>query len=868
MDGMERCAEEVRQAGGEDFTDRDARALLSLVDERAERLGREQGLSPGDAVRQAGKELADMEAAAAAKARQNALLNLVTRISRLDRIEGLASSAGKGGKLDLLHAVGNQIVAKNTPGQGNRLSAEVLWRTRLADYAGGVSVALDKLGLLKTFRNGTIERNWSRELYELSMRSAGLPDRVGSTNDAAALQIAEAVHGFQQLAKQRLNRLGAWIGDYAGYITKTAHDMDKIRRAGFNDWRGFIEPRLSSETFEGVQDRTAFLKSTWNALSTGVHLVDSEQLGLKDAAFAGPANLAARLSEGRKLHFNSADAWLDYQSQFGHGSLVEQVMGALDRSARQEALMTRWGTNPEAEFQSDFVRLAEKYRDTQGDAVVALRQGQKGLQTQFDYLTGEANRPGNQQWAEAMAGVRAIQSMAKLGGVAFTHLSSFVTKASELRYHGIGWLEGYGNSVESLLQGRGRGEARELSDLLLAGTEGMHGSMMARFGADDAPAGTVSKLTNRFFAMSGLTYMLDAQKAGMQRIMSRWLGQHVESSFAALPAQMQRTLSSYDINPAEWDALRQAPDHFTLDGRVHLTPHAAMTADAGAVVAARGSTVIPTDAATAPIRRAIKASSELTPAMVAGARDDLAVKLHALLADVADRGIITPGIQDKALLLGGARPGTLAGEALRFIAQFKTWGMAAARQGLGRELYGGQDTAGKISGIAQLALGTAAMGYLTMTLKDVFKGQTPRDPRDPRTVMAAMIQGGGYGIMGDYLFGQYSRFGQSAVESLAGPTVGTASDLLRVLDIARGAAVSDPTVQLKDAGPQLLRIAQNNTPFLNMFYARRALDYLLFHSLQESMNPGYLRRAERSMQKQTGQTYFLSPQNHLPVFGR
>ena len=65
-----------------------------------------------------------------------------------------------------------------------------------------------------------------------------------------------------------------------------------------------------------------------------------------------------------------------------------------------------------------------------------------------------------------------------------------------------------------------------------------------------------------------------------------------------------------------------------------------------------------------------------------------------------------------------------------------------------------------------------------------------------------------------------------------------------------------------------LKLVQDNTPFLNLFYLRRALDYLMFHSLQESMNPGYLRRAEHSLQKRTGQTFFLSPQTHLHTFGR
>ena len=424
--------------------------------------------------------------------------------------------------------------------------------------------------------------------------------------------------------------------------------------------------------------------------------------------------------------------------------------------------------------------------------------------------------------------------MAKLGGVAFTHLSAFPTKAAELRYHGVGWLQSYGNSLAAIFQGRGAGETRQLSDLLLTGFEGAHGHMLSRFEADDALPGTMSKLTNSFFRLSGLTYLLDSEKAGTARLMSRWLGMHLDRAAGDLPPELARTLQAYDITPADWDTLRNAPDHTMVDGRAHLTPDAADRA-------------LPGDRAAA---------------------DTLALKVRALFADIADRGIITPGIEEKLLFLRGAQAGTLVGEALRFIAQFKMWGAASVRQSLGRELYGGQGVKGAVSGMLQLALGSAVLGYVTMTLKDIFKGKTPRSPTDPRTIAAALIQGGGYGILGDYAFGQFNRFGQTPVEAVAGPVAGTIGELLQLYSTARGSLTGDPNARPSDLGPEALRIAQNNTPFLNLFYLRRVLDYLLFHSLQESMNPGYLRRAERTMQQRTGQTYFLSPQVHARTFGR
>ena len=53
--------------------------------------------------------------------------------------------------------------------------------------------------------------------------------------------------------------------------------------------------------------------------------------------------------------------------------------------------------------------------------------------------------------------------------------------------------------------------------------------------------------------------------------------------------------------------------------------------------------------------------------------------------------------------------------------------------------------------------------------------------------------------------------------------------------------------------------AQGNTPFVNLFYTKPALDYLVFYQLQEMVNPGYLRRMERNVKRDQGQEFFLPP---------
>ena len=195
--------------------------------------------------------------------------------------------------------------------------------------------------------------------------------------------------------------------------------------------------------------------------------------------------------------------------------------------------------------------------------------------------------------------------------------------------------------------------------------------------------------------------------------------------------------------------------------------------------------------------------------------------------------------------------------------QFKAFPITMIRRGLGRELHGAANGKSDLMGLVHLIAGTTLFGYASMVAKDVLKGKEPRQftgelEKDAKLMFAAMSQGGGLGIYGDFLFGEYSRYGRSFLSTLAGPTFGQVDDLAEIFTRIRTG---------EDVSANVMRTMINNTPFINLFYTRQALDYMILYELQEMANPGYLRRMEMRIMRENDQEFFIPPSQQVPYGG-
>jgi hypothetical protein len=392
--------------------------------------------------------------------------------------------------------------------------------------------------------------------------------------------------------------------------------------------------------------------------------------------------------------------------------------------------------------------------------------------------------------------------------------------------------------LDGVFKGRPKGEQAEISYLFGEGFDSMVGEIVSHGLANDGPVGKMSKLTEQFFKWSGLNWWTDVGRSVVGRTVAAEIGMRADKAFSELPANFSHVLGLHGIDEGKWNAIRQATRR-EVNGSSYITPDAIRD--------------LPDEAVAHLIGQGSKTADD--------ARRELELSLLRYVADETNYAIVETDAASRRISSLGTRPGTFAGEAARFVMQFKGFPIAFSQRILGRALFGGRGATkyerimNNAPHIGALVAGLTVAGYMAMTMKDAAKGYwPPRNPLDPKVLTAALTQGGALGIYGDFLFGQANRFGSGALETFSGPFIGTLSDLINVPLKARTALEQGKRPQI--AG-DVLNLALQNTPWINLSYARPVLDVLFLNALRNWASPGYVNRQQRGRLKDYGQRSLL-----------
>ncbi|AUR93059.1 hypothetical protein NVP1182O_17 [Vibrio phage 1.182.O._10N.286.46.E1] len=815
---MIKCSDAIKQATGKDYEINEIDEFIKQGERIKQKVMNDSSISDKTKGITDALDAASNDLVLAAKIeKRNAMINKMRLDENIDFVQSRWDDYGEGIQAIL---VGNERVKV-----GSRNSVDAEQKSLANAYRGGLAHDLEDAGLFKLVTSHQKDREIARAL-------AG--EKVA---DSEAVKAAEVISKYQELARRDANKSGAWIKKQEGYITRQTHDVDAISKSTYEDYIQFLRSKLDLErTLEGVDDEEAFFKSIYKALASGVHMSNSPKE--ITTAFKGNSNLARRMSEGRLLHFKSADDFMDYNDLYGSGDLISGVLGGLESSANSTGLMRKLGTNPENMVDTLYDNLARTMDDPKD--IVKLEKTKGLTENYLAEVTGLTRLAGSHMGAKWSSNMRAVQSMSKLGGALLSSISDTVTFAGEVRYQGGSLLSGLGESMQAIGKGRGTVEERKIMANLGVSMDSFLGDLASRWQSGDPIAGLAQKGMNSFFKWNGLTWWTDSMKRAAALGTSNRLYQQSDIAFNNLDAESKRIMKLYGIGEQEWGIVRQSK-YIAEDGTGFLTPEMMRKLpDDDFVVMLQDKGLKPS-----------KMRVELL-------RDEMESKLRNYVSDRTGYAQLESDARARAAWTRGTKRGTVGGEGLRFIAQFKQYPTIFLQRTLGREIKGkAKGTANDafldspLYGVASLFAALTVGGYVAMTAKDMAKGRSPRDPLAPKTWLAAAVQGGGAGIYGDFLFGDMkNRFGGGAVSTFLGPTAGTAD---QVVDIFQRLRDGDDTAST--AFTALL----NNTPYMNLFYTRTALDYMILYDVRESLNPGYMRRMERRIMKENEQEFLLPP---------
>lgn len=821
------CVQAVNQAVGRPMNEAELKAIEDRIGHELRRLGAEPGalkLTPEERFFEAARRardgfLADQDL----KARRDALAVL-----KHAQVEQTLATFGGDRLKGLRH-----LLAFHADGKGSALSVESRREAIEAD----------------AFRQmlGTMEATNPR-FFGLFENRAGVEALARELHgeDTGIKEAREGARQFHQVAGELLSRFndgGGKVNQREDWGLPHHHSQRLVAAAGRDAWIEKTSALLNRERYvneDGSRMNDAqvqgFLQQAWETLATG-------GVNKLEPGWRGSAMEANRHSEGRSIHFKNADAFIEYQREFGDLSLYDVMTDHIRGMAQSIAMVETFGPNPDHAYR--FFR-----DDAHRDALLAdpsrharLQKDLVRLDNLFDHVSGNTLPVADERLAYAFDSARKWLVASRLGSAFISSLPDEATMQLTAHVNNLDGMQLFRNELATL------NPANQM-EKRLANRAGLAlrtaiGSLN-RFGDESIRNTTATKAASLTIRASGLNAITEARRRAFGTTMMSSLGQITRDfeHLGQLDAQDHRLLLSKGITDADWAVWKRAsPEDWGSGNDTMLTPEAIYRIPDEQLVGVGGI-----DADPRQLRR------------------DAATRLLGIVLEETDMAVVEPGARERSALYANLQRGTWKGELVRSVFLFKTMPIAMLLRHWERGL-GMPDAASKAGYIAAMVASTTVLGMAALQTDELLKGRDPvnmnpfEGKAGARNWVRAFLKGGSLGIYGDFLFSDSTQHGQSALASGLGPLAGAAEELL---GLTQGNLVQLAQGKDTHAGAELVKLAKGMTPLANLWYTKAVTDHLIFNQLQEMVSPGYLARVRSRAQREFGQSFWWEPQSVVP----
>lgn len=680
-----------------------------------------------------------------------------------------------------------------------------------------------------------------------------------ATSDADAAAFAKMWSQTADAARVRFNVAGGNIPKRKDWGLPHVHNAEEIAKVPFAEWRDIVVPRLDRRRMYS-KEGLPMTEQEFQNLIVNLHERFKEQAGL---AHDIPRNVQLE-TDSRLLTFKNSQAWLEYNDRFGEPDLYGSMMHHLDNMAHETAILEILGPHPDKAMEN-YLTIAQQARTSP----LTTRL----IKDAYSVVTGRINQAPSSTLADLGATVRNLLSSAQLGSAMLSQFGDWITTKQTLAFNGVPGVKFIKTFFDQM--NPANGADRVFAVKLGLGAEAWVTKALAASRFQEITGnGLSAKISDFVFRSTLMSPWTSATKNAFGMELSGFIAEQTAHGFKDLPELLQKSFARYGITEAHWDIIRHA-QLIDRDGAKYIRPQDVLEAGREATKSAADAMreaakyIEAEDKLNKNRPAAVRARMREGTADILAASErltqvrDAANKLHELMLTETNFAVPEPDARVKAITTQGTVKGTIMGEVMRSVAMYKSFPISMVTTHLWR---GASEIDGlsKAKYLAELIAGLTVVGGVSVQARNFVKGKDPQDMKDPKFWGQAFIQGGGAGIFGDYVFSDVNRYGGSMTQTFAGPVASLIDDTASLtLGNLHQYLQNKDTKFAADA----VHFAQRYTPGNNTWYARLAMERLMWDSLRRMADPHAetsFRRVMQNARKDYGQEYWWKPGQPTP----
>jgi len=682
-------------------------------------------------------------------------------------------------------------------------------------------------------RMGNFIEQYRSKVGGFKQDSAGMLDAIResagiSTGNDVAKALGQSLKKVMDEAHRAYSASGGIIGKLEDWVAPHVHNAELMKKVTADEWIAKLMPLLDRKRM--INNKTGMPFSDKDLIK--VMRSDYEGIithGLNDIAekakqgkqiFGRGGGPAKRRIESRFYHFKSVDDFLEYNRSFGVGDhgLFDAYMMHIRKIARDTAIMQVLSPNPAGVMANLELEL------------ISRGKGKNFVRGAYNVLVGGVDSYGQiSSMYKFFNGWLHIKRAAYLGGAPISAMSDSFYGIAAAKLNGLDSTKVMGRYLSLLRPDNFRD--RDIARRSFHITSAASGSALEAIRHSDSlgHSGIPSKLSGAVHRLSGLATMTDAMRQAF----------HMEAA---------GLFNDFKANGAKWNDIDK-----TL--RESLEAEGMTEKDFNEILKAEVFVEPQTGA------------SYLRPEDVAeSGAVDAAVKMQNWLTSVANLAVNEPGLVTRTITTGAwtgadAKHGTL----LRLLSSnsffAKSFGITVLMNHTIPAIR--ESGHGRMGRLLATAFFTTVLGGAAMQVRNIAFGKDPQDMTTPKFWVSAMLQGGGLGVFGDFLFADTSRTGNTFAEMLAGPIPMTAWNIAKAGDLYSLGTEVDMDSVVSD----LFRIGNKEIPLARIWYSRMVVERMFLDQVEKALDPSYedrIRRVEKRMKKQRGQEFWWRPGDVSP----